>query len=228
MPSFDAATQMPEFARYLEGRLQVASKRGMLSACHRTVQYIVSDLIPKAMPQPVDRGIYKAGWMVRSDGEEGYSVANRVPHATIIEHGVRGENVKIGKASLDAIAAWVQRKGIGGATKATPAALSAPKVEKPQKSSNAFVKQLKGLLKAMSDFIKRMRLGGEIITKPDGSKAQKGLTDAQARSMAWAILKSMQKKGIFDGGLKIAERALLKMTEFAEQEVAREITREFR
>ena len=31
-----------------------------------------------------------------------------------IEEGVRGENVKIGRAMIDALAAWVRMKGIGG------------------------------------------------------------------------------------------------------------------
>jgi hypothetical protein len=64
---------------------------------------------------------------------------------------------------------------------------------------------------------------------------RKGLTGAakgpevaaQARSIAWAIAKSMQKKGIFNagGGLKILEKARRRIPALVEEEVAREIAR---
>jgi hypothetical protein len=64
---------------------------------------------------------------------------------------------------------------------------------------------------------------------------RKGLTGAargeeraaEARRIAWAVAKSMQRKGIFNagGGLKIFERARKRIPEFVEEEVAREIAR---
>jgi hypothetical protein len=51
----------------------------------------------------------------------------------------------------------------------------------------------------------------------------------QARSIAWAIARSMQTKGIFnrDGqeGLRVAEKAALKGREFVEEEVRQEVRR---
>jgi hypothetical protein len=42
----------------------------------------------------------------------GAEVANAVPHGLFIEHGVRAKNVKPGRKMIDALAAWVKRKGI--------------------------------------------------------------------------------------------------------------------
>lgn len=58
---------------------------------------------------------------------------------------------------------------------------------------------------------------------------RKGIASrAEARSVAWAIAKSMQKKGIFNAngkGLRILEKALVNAPMFIEEEVAREIGR---
>jgi len=236
MPTFDAATEMPEFIRYVEGRLKEAAQRGMLSAAHRTHQYILTNLIPKALPHPpVDRGIYRAAWRVDGSHED-ISLVNNSPHASIIEDGARATNIKIGRAALDALTSWVQRKGIGVSQAPPFNPDAAPKPASPDEQNaklfNDAVKALRKLLKQLTNLIKSLRIGAETKTST-GEGGQKtttvmGLSDAAARRVAWAILKNMQKKGIFEGkGLKIAAQARVKLREYAEKEVAREITREF-
>jgi hypothetical protein len=99
----------------IEGDVKKAASAGLLAAAHRTVAHIVANIIPGLMHPPVDRGLYRAGWRARKDGT-GAVVENVAPHAIFIEYGVRAGNVKIGRAMIEALAAWVKRKGIGGRT----------------------------------------------------------------------------------------------------------------
>lgn len=92
-----------------------AASNGLLAAAHRAVEYIVSDVIPGMPNPPVDRGIYRAGWRAKRNGT-GAVVENNTPQAPIIEGGARAKNIKIGRAMIEALAAWVRRKGIGGRT----------------------------------------------------------------------------------------------------------------
>jgi hypothetical protein len=108
--------QAPDWIRKLAGEREEAARRGLLSAGHRLVSVIVTEIIPKEPRIPVDRGIYRAGWRVRRDGKD-VLVYNATPHAALIEDGVRGDRVKVGKAMIEALAAWVTRKGIGGVKK---------------------------------------------------------------------------------------------------------------
>lgn len=95
--------------------MRKAASAGLLAAAHRAVEHIVADVIP-GMPQvPVDRGIYRAGWRAKKSGT-GAIVENVTPQAPFIEYGVRAGHVKIGRAMIEALAAWVRRKGIGGRT----------------------------------------------------------------------------------------------------------------
>jgi len=81
-----------------------------LSAGFKIVQYIQTSVIPATQPQPVDRGLYRAGWKAKPI-KNGVYVFNRVPHASFVEYGVR--NVVPGKKTIDALTKWVKRKGIG-------------------------------------------------------------------------------------------------------------------
>lgn len=88
-----------------------AAIRGLVSAGSRGVQKIQTRIIPSRSPQPVDRGIYRAGW--RSEGiPEGAQIANNEPTAVFIEEGVRGNAVKPGRAMVKALVEWAKRKGI--------------------------------------------------------------------------------------------------------------------
>ncbi len=116
--------------------MQVAAYKGLVSAGARGLQVLVTEIIPKRIPQPVDRGIYRAGWKLKV-GPNYVEIYNDEPVSVIIEEGARAANIKIGKAMITALASWAQRKGFA----------SGPK---------------------------------------------------EAISVAWAIAKTMQKKGIFN------------------------------
>ena len=163
--------QAPAWVRRLGDKQRRAGVLGLQSAAARLVSIIVGEIIPREPRVPVDRGIYRAGWRVRPL-PDGAVVYNSTPHATFIEDGVRGDNVKIGKALIDALTKWVQRKGLTGAAKSAEAG-------------------------------------------------------TEARRIAWAIAKSMQKKGIFNGGggLKIMARARTRIPGLIDEEVRREMRR---
>lgn len=88
-----------------------AARRGLVSAVIKLNQYIVLQLIPRNVPQPVDRGAYRAGWKFTQLSETSVYLYNSAPHASLVENGVK--EVTIGPALIDALAAWVKRKGIG-------------------------------------------------------------------------------------------------------------------
>ena len=136
---------------------------GLHSAAYHGLNEILTRIIPSRSPQPVDRGLYRAGWRVvtYSDGAD---IENNEPHAAFIEFGVRAQNVRIGRKMIEALTEWVVRKGL-----ATPA-------------------------------------------------------DAVQR--AWAIARSMQKRGIFYQGTGmniLGELLEWRMERFVEEEVIREV-----
>lgn len=94
---------------------------GLLSAAARGVQTIQTIIIPSRQPAPVDRGIYRAGWRFVGTSS-GAEIFNDDPTAVFVEDGVRGENVKPGRAMVDALTQWVIRKGIAGGDEATSVA----------------------------------------------------------------------------------------------------------
>jgi len=100
-----------ELRETLKKATRTASRKAVLSASLRVVSHIVSVLIPAAQPRPVDRGIYRAGFRARRI-QDGALIQNTAPHALFVEKGVRGKNVKVGKAMIDALAGWVKRKGL--------------------------------------------------------------------------------------------------------------------
>jgi hypothetical protein len=150
-----------------------AAVEGMQAAGYRVVQKIVGEIIPSLPRPPVDRGAYRAGWRVRKT-PNGCVVENVAPHAAFIEFGVRAGQVKIGRAMIESLAAWVRRKGIGGKT----------------------------------------------VTGGSGKVRHVRATESEARSIAWAIAKSMQKKGIFaPHGLRVLEKATRSIPQFMREEI---------
>lgn len=95
----------------LEADVRKTILAGLLSAGYRLVSHIQNVVIPNEPRIPVDRGIYRAGWRVLPIPNGAY-VHNTTPYAGIIEEGVKGENVKPGKAMIDALTVWVLRKGL--------------------------------------------------------------------------------------------------------------------
>lgn len=90
--------------------IQEAIDKGALSAGAKMVAYIQTVTVPATRPQPVDRGMYRAGWKFKTV-KGGVYVYNRVLHAMFVEEGVK--NVTPGKKLISALMKWVRRKGIG-------------------------------------------------------------------------------------------------------------------
>jgi hypothetical protein len=110
VPTIDIQA-MPKWVKTLGPAWKAAAERGLYSAALKGVQLIVGQIIPSRTPQPVDRGVYRAGWRaVQETG--GARIENVEPHADFIEFGVRAGNVKVGAAMLRALAAWAERKGL--------------------------------------------------------------------------------------------------------------------
>lgn len=105
----EAGVEFEEMGR----RMKTAALKGLFSAALRGVQVVITEIIPSRVPQPVDRGIYRAGWKAMKLGGKnpGAVIYNSEPHATLIEYGVRASNVKIGRAMIAALAEWAKRKG---------------------------------------------------------------------------------------------------------------------
>lgn len=97
--------------------MRQAAEKGLYSAGLRLVEHITTEIIPQTNPEPVDRGMYRAGWRATRLPGEGCLVSNTLPYAPIIEYGARGANIKIGRKMIDALAKWVMRKGLTGNTK---------------------------------------------------------------------------------------------------------------
>ena len=105
----------------LQGILSKAIRQGALnglySAAIRMVGEIQTVTIPQTVPEPSQRGLYKAGWKARQDAD-GATYENPVKYASIIEFGVRAANVKVGRKMIDALTEWVQIKGFASGTQA--------------------------------------------------------------------------------------------------------------
>ena len=108
--------------------LRTASVRGLHSAALRLQNVITTVLIPSRTPQPVDRGIYRAGWRTVLEAD-GAVVENLEPHAVFIEYGVKAGSVKPGKQMIEALTGWVLRKGLAGAAEAPRVAWAIAKAQ---------------------------------------------------------------------------------------------------
>lgn len=99
------------FVGTLSEELRAKALVGVRKAAARGLQTVVSVIIPSRTPQPVDRGIYRAGYKVQST-PNGADIYDDDPIAGIIENGVRAANIKIGRKMLTALAQWAIRKGL--------------------------------------------------------------------------------------------------------------------
>jgi hypothetical protein len=101
----------PQWIKRLGEEQHKAALRGVRSAGLRMVSHIQNVVIPGETRVPVDRGIYRGAWRAKNV-PDGSLVHNDSPHGGFIEDGVRGENVKIGRAMIDALVEWVRRHGL--------------------------------------------------------------------------------------------------------------------
>jgi hypothetical protein len=90
-----------------------AMLRGLNAAALRLVQHIQTVVIPGITPEPVARGAYKAAWRAERL-PNGAEVVNTTIQSIFIEYGVKPGNVHISRKMIEALAAWVRMKGIGG------------------------------------------------------------------------------------------------------------------
>lgn len=102
-------------------RLWRAGVDGLFSASLRSVQAIQSVIVPSLSPQPVDRGLFRAGWRAVRESW-GATIENLEPHAAFVEYGVRAGAVKIGAATIRALTEWVERKRLASGKEAIDAA----------------------------------------------------------------------------------------------------------
>lgn len=105
---------LDEAPGFFDNRVQRAIRegaiKGLYAAALRGVNEIQTKILPMFVAQPVDRGVYKAGWRAQQEGEDAV-ILNRVPHAVFVEYGVRPGSVKLGRRMISALAEWASRKG---------------------------------------------------------------------------------------------------------------------
>lgn len=89
-----------------------AALKAALSATQIGVRDIKGVIIPGMPHPPVGRGTYRDGWRYFRI-PEGARIENRVyPQAPLIEFGVRGSSIKIGRAMIIALSEWIAMKGL--------------------------------------------------------------------------------------------------------------------
>lgn len=143
--------------------MQVVVFQGLIAAGAHGLRVLVIEILPSRIPQPVDRGVFRAGWKLRV-GPDYVEIYNDEAHAIFIEEGVRGSNVKPGRAMLEALASWALRKGL--ASDAKEATSIAWAIARSMQKKGIFVgrgpyKEGLGLLKQLVDW----RLDGIIETE---------------------------------------------------------------
>lgn len=184
--------QIEDLVSWARAGLMGGSKKGTISSAMKMVQIITTEIIPAIERPPVDTRAYAAGWRVEMS-ENGANVVNTLPYASIIEFGAREENIKIGRKMIDALTAWVLRKGL------------------------------------MMD-----RESGKMSVRPrKASNMEERINHEQeARNLAWAIAKGMQKRGIFNRngqrGLRVGQQALARVRPLAMKEIERAIAKQLK
>lgn len=112
MPTYKIdSSEVDMLGRALGIDLTEIANRAILAAAQKVVQRATTVVIPAEPRPPVDRRIYAAGFKAKPL-KDGALVQNTAPHASIVEYGARAENIKIGRKMIDALAAWIIRKGI--------------------------------------------------------------------------------------------------------------------
>ena len=104
-------SEVDKLGAFVGKALEKVAARAIYAASLHVVQQITTTIIPGEPRSPIDRRVFAAGWRA-TPTKVGAIIENTVPYSDIIENGARAENIKIGRAMIDALAAWVQRKGL--------------------------------------------------------------------------------------------------------------------
>jgi hypothetical protein len=100
------------FAKQVAKAIKVGAANGMFSAALRMVNIIQTQIIPAKIPEPTNRGVYKASWRAHRESTGVAYYENTSYHAPFIEYGVRASSVKVGRAMIEALTEWVRMKGL--------------------------------------------------------------------------------------------------------------------
>lgn len=111
-------------------------------------------------------------------------------------------------------------------------------IEKGVRAEN--VKVGRKLIDALTEWVKLKGIGGKVVQSRRGAggkflaggqtrSVKVAATDSEARSIAWAVAKSMQKHGIFNHGKgwNVLGKALKMAPQYIREEVQRELRREW-
>lgn len=87
------------------------------------------------------------------------------------------------------------------------------------------VKIGRAMIKALAEWVRRKGIGGRTKTTKSGSVQVTKPSTTEATNIAWAIAKTMKKKGIHGGpgGRGILRKTLMQATFFLESEIKREL-----
>ena len=113
MTTFDIS-QTDEISKFVNKQLNACVSRGMMSAALRIVGIIQNTLIPAESPPPILNRHYSAGWLPEVQENGDIHIKNTMPYSSVIEWGAKAENIKIGRAMIDALKEWVYTKGFVG------------------------------------------------------------------------------------------------------------------
>ena len=85
------------------------------------------------------------------------------------------------------------------------------------------------LIESLTEWVRAKNIGATVTTTKSGLRKVKKATVEEATSIAWAIAKTMKKRGIFNNGQgwHVLGEATKNAPRFIREEVARELKREF-
>lgn len=153
-------SEIERAAEHVKLAINKVALRALNASAMRVVQNITTVVIPAEPRPPIDRRLYAAGWR-HKPAHDGAFIQNSVPWATIVEHGARAENIKIGRAMIDALAEWAIRKGIASREDARSVAWAVATAMKKKgifdegKGLKILEKALKGLSRIYAEELKR-------------------------------------------------------------------------
>ncbi len=124
-------------------------------------------------------------------------------------------------------AAWkTKREGDGSAVLVYNATTQALFIERGVRAGN--VKIGRAMISALAEWVRRKNIGAKTTISKKGVARVKKATLEEATSIAWAIAKGMQKRGIFNrgedgGGLRVLAKAEKMAPKYMREEIAREL-----